>query len=145
MFCPEAEHSRMGTLEIPGMHVGLHSFSSGFEGDLGFQTTLFSFDLLMLFMLVWWSWVCTDLEVALASLDKIPHAAAAAAESCMARLGCDRGCPQCEECATFSASSKQHTGAWESCKAPQRSLAGSCVQVNTAPNQPLSTCSTISS
>lgn len=35
--------------------------------------------------------VFTDLEVALASLDKIP--AAAAAESCMARLGCDWGVP----------------------------------------------------
>lgn len=57
MFCPEAEHSRMGTLEIPGVHVGMHSFSSGFEGDSGFQMTPFSFDLLMLFMLVWWSWV----------------------------------------------------------------------------------------
>lgn len=47
----------MGTPEIPGMHVGVHSFSSCFEGDSCFQMTLFSFDLLMLFMLVWWSWV----------------------------------------------------------------------------------------
>lgn len=47
----------MGTPEIPSVHVGMHSFSSGFEGDSGFQMTPFSFDLLMLFMLVWWSWV----------------------------------------------------------------------------------------
>lgn len=37
--------------------------------------------------------VCTGLEVALlSSLDKIP--AAAAAESCLARLGCDWGVPR---------------------------------------------------
>lgn len=50
--------------------------------------------------------VCTDLEVALAILDRIPHAAAAA-ESYVARLDCDLGCPQCGDCATFSASSQQ--------------------------------------
>lgn len=61
-------------------------------------------------------------EVALASLDKIPHVAAA--ESCMARLGCDLGCPQCGERAALSASSQQRAGA------PGRSLGDSCVLVD---------------
>lgn len=58
------EHSaqRQSTVEwvlqkSQGVQVGVHSFSSGFGGDSCFQTSPFSFDLLMLFMLVWCSWV----------------------------------------------------------------------------------------
>lgn len=86
--------------------------------------------------------VCTDLEVALAILDRIPYAAAAA-ESYMARLDCDLGCPQCGAVPRF-----QHpANSWELGEL-QGSWQGpgcSCVHVNTAPNQPLSTCSTVSS
>lgn len=55
MYCSEAEWNRHS--RNPRCAYGCAQLSSGFEGRLCFQRTLFSFDLLRLFMLVCWSWV----------------------------------------------------------------------------------------
>lgn len=81
--------------------------------------------------------VCTELELALASLDKTPPAAG----SCMARLGWDLVLGLCHVCSI----SQRCARAWESCKAAARSLGDACVRVNTAPDQPFSTGSAVSS
>lgn len=104
---------------------GCAQLSSGFEGDSCFQRTPFSFDLLMLFMLVCWSWLIWKWHWP-AWIKSLLLLLLRAAWPGWAVTGVS---PVQGLCHVFSI---QCARGWKSCKAPGRSLGDSCVPVNTA-------------